>query len=685
MNIGKWRSVIYLGGLFLLGLFSLSGQVRETAVGATADPSGEFADTVKPFLEQYCQTCHNRQLQSGEINFEELKLETTSAAKRDTWETTAYVLQMGQMPPRGSPRPPQPKISAVLAVLSRDLASAGGGVKPHLPAIIPTRDWLTWGYDPERTSWARAETSLSMRNVSSLSLLWKAQLDAVPNKINLHATITDPLVVQRVPTKSGPKTLVYIAGGENNVYALDSDNGVVVWERQFPSKIEPSQPASGACPNNLNATPVIDRQSGILYFLSNDGKLRGLALADGEDRMAPSEIVTPYSRNWSLNLIDGIVYTSSSRGCGAAVSSITGMDVRSPNHPVYRFFPSTGKASGPWGRGGVVLSPAGIVAQTADGAYDPAGGRFGNSFVGLARDLRLIDSYTPANEGYLNSKDFDLGSASPVVFDFEKWTLVAGAAKEGAVYLLDSLDLGGAGHRTPLYLSPRYGNDALLFGFNGVWGSLSTFVDAQGERWVLVPMLGPPAKDTAPSFGITDGPVVNGSIMAFKVKVQDGKPVLVPVWMSHDLDLPGIPVEANGVVYVLATGDRAGDAIRGPRRGPPPGQAPGQRPAIRRVGGPTNQVNAGEPGSDRDAAWLASQAGPDGQKPGRRFSGGLDTTHTVLYALDATTGKQIYSSKELIDSWNHYGGLALSGGRVYLSTYDARVYAFGLLPGVNSQ
>src|SRR5262249_22398930 len=311
---------------------------------------------------------------------------------------------------------------------------------------------------------------------------------------------------------------------ENIVYALDSASGAIVWERKFPPTVEPSQPASGSCPNNVNATPVIDRQAGIFYFLSNDGTLRGLALADGEDRMAPSDFVTPYSHNGSLNLINGVIYTPSSRGCGAVVSSIMGMDVRNPNHAFFRFFPSTGKASGPWGRGGVVLSPAGIVAQTADGAYDPAGGRFGNSFVGLTEDLRLNDSYTPANEHYLNVKDFDLGSASPVVFDFEKWTLVAGAAKEGAIYLLDSLNLGGADHRAPLYLSPRYGNDALTFGFAGVWGSLSTFIDARGERWVLVPMYGPPAKDTAPSFSLTDGAVVNGSIMAFKVKVQDGKP-----------------------------------------------------------------------------------------------------------------------------------------------------------------
>jgi hypothetical protein len=55
-------------------------------------------------------------------------------------------------------------------------------------------------------------------------------------------------------------------------------------------------------------------------------------------------------------------------------------------------------------------------------------------------------------------------------------------------------------------------------------------------------------------FGATYGKVVNGSVMAFKVKKKDGKPVLEPV--SGDLDSPGMPVMAGGVVWVIATGDR---------------------------------------------------------------------------------------------------------------------------------
>ena len=110
---------------------------------------------------------------------------------------------------------------------------------------------------------------------------------------------------------------------------------------------------------------------------------------------------------------------------------------------------------------------------------------------------------------------------------------------------------------TPLYVSPRFGNDALMFGYNGVWGSLSTWVDAKGERWLMVPMMGPPAKETRRLFRNTDGKVVNGSVMAFKVKKKDGKPVLEPVWMSG----------RSGLTWDAGDGERCGLGHRhgGPR------------------------------------------------------------------------------------------------------------------------
>ncbi len=623
-----------------------------------------FDKSIRPFLEKNCAACHNAKAQPGGFNAQ--NLQPSFAAQKAEWERIAYMLESGQMPPKGAPRPDQRDIASISGEINRQLARSAEAVGRRETPPAPG-DWTTWNADPQRTGWARGETKLSRAAASRIHLLWKAQLDAQPNQTNLHATITDPLVAAGVATHAGQKDILVVASADDNVYALDAATGAVIWERRFPNHLQPPLPASGGCPNNLNATPVIDKAAGLVYVLGNDGNLRTLGLADGDDRVAPSPFMPPYSRNWSLNLVDGFIYTSASRGCGEAISSIDAIRISDPARPVSRFYPSTGKASGPWGRGGIVAGPSGVFAQTADGAWDPASGRFGNSILELSNDLRLTDSYTPANYDYLNRKDLDLGSASPVVFPFHDWTLVAAAAKEGVIYLLDAADLGGPNHHAPLYASPRYGNDAVTFHYTGVWGAMTTFVDASGDRWLLVPMQGPPAAATAASFARSNGAVVNGSVMAFKVVMRAGRPALDPRWMSNDLDVPGIPVIANGVIYVLATGERAGELNRPPRK---PGAKVGLPPAT--------AIPRGVPGADRDSAWIAAQYGPDGQEVGNRYSGARETTHAVLYALDAETGSELYSSGAAIDSWTHYGALAISNGRIFVSTYAGRVYAFGV-------
>src|ERR1051325_4016821 len=91
----------------------------------------------------------------------------------------------------------------------------------------------------------------------------------------------------------------------------------------------------------------------------------------------------------------------------------------------------------------------------------------------------------------------------------------------------------------------------------------------------------------------------------------------------------------------------------------------GSRDTRFRFGGGAGAVGARIPGAERDAAWHASQSpGPNGlfggQQGGQRYSGGRDTTHTVLYALDAATGDELYSSGTAIDSWSHYGEITVS-------------------------
>jgi outer membrane protein assembly factor BamB len=520
--------------------------------------------------------------------------------------------------------------------------------------IAPARDWTTWGYDQQRSGWNQGETSLSRTNVSDLKLLWSAQLSTPPQGIVL-STLTAPLVAEGVSTPQGAKNLVFLLGADDTVFALDADTGKVFWQKTFPNPATAMWPATWLCSNTVNDTPVIDKQNSIIFLITSDGKLRGLNLSDGTDRMTPANMIEPFARAWSLNLIDNIVYTTSGRGCGqlpavkgakppVVPGSVSAMDVSDLAHPLLtRFYTSGNKYAGPWGRGGVTKGPNGtVITQTADGLYDPAAGDFGETVLKLApKATRLLDSFTPANWQFLNTQDLDFGSSSADVFPFQNRMLVAVAGKEGVLYLLDAADLGGGrpNHSTPLYKSPQLGNDAAE-GKNpgqGVWGGITTYETTDGKRFLYLPLWGPPSKN-APQFKFSGGAAPHGSIMAFQVVAEGDKVLLIPQWTSPDMIVPDPPVVANGVLYAIQTGEQTI-----------------QSPAY--VHGTQDEINH----SALSAKYRSTPV-----------------NNLILFAFDAETGKQLYSSDKLITDWVHFSEPVVALGKVFLVTHDAHLYAFGL-------
>jgi outer membrane protein assembly factor BamB len=319
------------------------------------------------------------------------------------------------------------------------------------------------------------------------------------------------------------------------------------------------------------------------------------------------------------------------------------MDISDPAHPqLSRFLTGRGRPAGAWGRGGPVLGPKGLYVQTADGSHDPAGGIFGNAVVAVApKAYGIADSFTPSNWQYLNAKDLDLGSGGPMIFPFKDQTLLATSSKEAVVYLLDAKNLGGTDHTKPLSQSPRLGNDAEHYYGAGVWGEISTWQDEKGGRYLYVPTWGPPAKDV--QFPKSYNPAPHGSIMALQVTDEGHGPVLTPLWMSRDLAVPDNVAVANGVVYAVQTGEQTLQHVSNPEEH---GKvAPGQQ-----------------------AETIASLA---------KFRS-TPLAPMVLYALDAKTGKELYSSGKLLGSWVHFSQPAVAQGKVFLVSHDAHVYAFGL-------
>jgi len=557
------------------------------------------------------------------------------------------------------------RITLKVAVLTALAVPAGAQqlatpppVRPEPPPVIKpiepgpaVPDWLSYNYDRERTGWNRGETKLSKQSVGKLRALWNRQLLTNAPALVL-STLTAPVVAGGVSTAGGVKDLVFIMGMDDRLTAMDAGSGVVVWQKQFPNTIKPLRPISIQCSNTEQATPVIDKAKGIIYFTTSDGKLRGAKLGDGAEAITATEMVQPFSRNWSLTVVDDVVYTTTARGCGGSPAqpvefgTVAAMDVSNPAHPsLSRFYTGKGRPAGPWGASGVAWGPQGAYVATADGPNNPGSGIYGDMVLAIRPHAwGLNDSFTPTHWRYVNARDLDFGSGGVLLFPFGKRNILATSSKESVIFLLDADNLGGVDHMTALYQSPRLGNDTQDFQAMGVWGNMATMLSDKGERWLYTPMWGPPGK-TAPKFPMTNGDAPNGSIMALKVVENAGKVELLPQWISRDLNLAAPPVIANGIVYALQTAE---SAVQVPK-------------------------NIFRPDGSRDPSWTPEKGAND------RIM--VPHATMTLFALDAETGKELWSSGKAMDGNTvHFTQPVVALGKLFVVDHAGHVWSFGLGP-----
>ena len=185
-----------------------------------------------------------------------------------------------------------------------------------------------------------------------------------------------------------------------------------------------------------------------LWAVGSDGLLRTLRVTDGGQIDPPVPFLPPNARPSSLVYVDGLVYTSTSNGCGNAPNAVWAIDLLSPEKKVAKW--ETGGANVAGRRRGA--RDDGIV-YAATGAQPPetrawltAGGpaptRYANTVVALDRiTLEVKDWFTR------DKADFN---TTPVVFRHKGKDYVAVTGSDGRLYLLDGAALGGSDHKTPL-------------------------------------------------------------------------------------------------------------------------------------------------------------------------------------------------------------------------------------------
>jgi len=126
--------------------------------------------------------------------------------------------------------------------------------------------------------------------------------------------------------------------------------------------------------------------------------------------------------------------------------------------------------------------------------------------------------------------------------------------------------------------------------------------------------------------------------MAFNIGMESSskQPILEPAWISGDFNVPEPVVVANGIVFAISNGE---------------------------------DVRQTREGGIIDYGKLTILTDEERRNNPNR---------AVLHALDAKTGKVLYESGTAIDTWMHFGGLAVADGRVYTVDHASLVYSFGL-------
>jgi outer membrane protein assembly factor BamB len=500
-------------------------------------------------------------------------------------------------------------------------------------------DWLTDGGDNQRTGWNRNEKILTKDNVASMKLLWTLETGNQPRALH---SLMPVLVIGQLATPNGTKQIGIVNGISDNLYAFDVETGKIVWQKHWDYERPAGRGGGfgGAAnqdprrlgflqPGGSSDTPVIgpaDAQGRRpVYFVTGDGMLHILNAATGEDLQPPYMFHT--GKGWSLTL-DGNVLWMANTYAGISVAAVRLDD---PDHKVMTFNAVSG---GAWGRRGVVLDSSGAAwTTTGDGVYDPTSDppRYGNSIVGVqlvGNEMKLKDYYTPRNWDWLRKRDLDPNN-TPTVFTYKGRELMAASGKECRVYLLDPKSPGGADHQTPLFKTPLFCNEEVDFQDMGSWGALSMWEESNGTRWVLAPFWGPVhSQFKAP---IMNTPAAKeGGVAAFKVEGTSESPQLTPAWISRDMRRGEPVIIVNGMVFGYGSGEET------------------------------------------------KQAWPD---IGLQFDSSIRAakgTHATIYALDAVTGKELWTSGEQMKGWNHFSGITVVNGRVYLGTYEGTLYCFGV-------
>jgi len=357
--------------------------------------------------------------------------------------------------------------------------------------VLAQTNVTTYQYDATRAGANTSESILNKANVNTTGFgkLFSYGVDGF--------IYGQPLYVANVTVPGkGSHNVVYVATENDSVYAFDADSGTggnstPLWQVSFANSASVAPVPSGdtGCSQiapeiGITSTPVIDTSTGTIYVVAmtretSGGtttyvqRLHALDLGTGGEKSgSPVTIQATYPgtgeggstlvfnpKNYKqrpgLLLLNGIVYTAWSSHCdiGKYHGWLIGYDAHSLQQvSVFNATPN-GNMGSFWSGGAAPAADANgnIYLVAGNGSFDYAQGGpdLGEGYIKLSSSgkLAVADYFEPFNYADLNAGDLDTGSAGVALIGDEAGSaahphLMAGAGKEGRIYLLDRDNMG---------------------------------------------------------------------------------------------------------------------------------------------------------------------------------------------------------------------------------------------------
>ena len=371
--------------------------------------------------------------------------------------------------------------------------------------------------------------------------------------LNFNGTISGNVYAQPLYIEGGPNGAVVIAVTEsNNVYALDADDGNIIWQRNLGPAITSGLPCGNINPLGITGTPVVDLASRSLFL---DAMIDGTTKKHFVYSLNVDTGAT--NPNWPVDLnaaaryngttftslvqnergglaiVNGILYVAFSGhagDCGTYRGWVIGIRINNPSNVIA--WATNAIGGGIWGHGGVASDGTSLFVVTGNtftGPQDPWSG--GEAIIRFQAGPVFSSFWAPLNWHQLDIGDTDLGGCSATLLDAPGATpsqLVLALGKDGMAYLLNRSSLGGVS--TPL------ASENLPSAVRGQ--SAATYHTSQGTYFAFH--------------------TENNTVAAYKVTATN-PPTIVPAWSMSQSGLGSAWVTStdgtnNAIVWVAGGG-----------------------------------------------------------------------------------------------------------------------------------